>query len=122
MRLLRLVRYLLVAVLAVLLVAAAMANRGAVPVQALPSDFADFLGWNLSGDVPLFLVILVSAALGLVIGYVLEWLREGKHRKAATTGQARVSALAREVSRLRDEHGRQKDDVLALLDGTRGKR
>lgn len=116
MRPVRLLRYLLVAALAVLLIAAAMANRGAVTVQALPPDVADFLGGNAVVEVPLFLVILLSAALGLVIGYVLEWLREGKHRKAASTGQRHVTALAREVSRLRDEHGKPKDEVLALLD------
>lgn len=122
MRPLRLLRYLLIVVLTILLVAAAMANRGLVSVQALPAEFADFLGWNAAAEVPLFLVILVSAAVGVVIGFVWEWLREGKHRKAASTGQRHVTALAREVSRLRDEHGKPRDEVLALLDGTRQKR
>lgn len=121
MRPIRLLRYLVVAVLALLLVVAAMANRGLVTVQALPSEFADFIGWNGTVEVPVFLVILCSAAVGLVIGFVWEWLREGKHRKAERTGQRHVTALAREVSKLRDQQGRKKDDVLALLDGS-GKR
>lgn len=122
MRLFRLLRYLILVVLAILLVAAAMANRGLVSVQALPKDVADFAGWNLVAEVPLFLVILVSAAFGIVIGFVWEWLREGKHRKEATTGKRHVNALAREVSRLRNEGGGRKDEVLALLDGSGSKR
>lgn len=117
MRRIRLLRYLAIAVLAIVLIAAAMANRGVVTVRALPADFADFLGWNAVAQVPLFLVILASAALGIVIGFFWEWLREGKHRKAGRTGQRRVTALAREVSKLREQHGHKKDDVLALLDG-----
>ncbi len=122
MRPIRLLRLLLLALLALVLVTVAMANRGMVQVQALPKDFSDYLGWNLSAEVPLFLVILGAAALGLVLGFVIEWLREGKHRKAATTGQRHVTALAREVSRLRNAESGPKDEVLALLDGTRGKR
>jgi lipopolysaccharide assembly protein A len=117
MRPIRLLRYALVAVLALVLVAAAMANRGLITVQALPSEFADFLGWNVTVEVPVFLVILGSAVVGLILGFVWEWLREGKHRKAERTGQRHVTALAREVSKLREQHGQKKDDVLALLDG-----
>jgi uncharacterized integral membrane protein len=116
MRLLRLLRYLVIVLLAVVLVVVAMANRDPVSLHLLPGDLADYAGFSATAKIPLFLVIFAAAAAGLVIGFVWEWLREGKHRKTASRGQRQVTALSREVARLRDKDARPKDEVLALLD------
>ena len=65
---------------------------------------------------PLFLVILASAVVGLVIGFVWEWLREHKHRKVARVGRKQVASLSREVSQLREAKAEPRDEVLTLLD------
>lgn len=122
MRLVRLLRYLVILLLAVVLVVVAMANRDPVTLHLLPGDLADFAGFSATAEVPLFLVILAAAAAGLVIGFVWEWLREGKHRKTASRGQRQVTALAREVTRLRDQGATPRDEVLALLDSPQKKR
>ena len=112
----RVLKLLVLAVLAVALVVIAMANRGLVTLDLLPTEFSDFLGFRWTAEVPLFLVIFGAAAVGLVLGFVWEWLREGKHRKQAATGKRQVTALSREVSRLHEQHAKPKDEVLALLD------
>ncbi|MDE3079420.1 MAG: LapA family protein [Paracoccaceae bacterium] len=123
MRLIRLVRLAVILLLALLLVLVAMANRASVPVHLLPSDFVDFLGIPAVVQVPLFLVILGAGVIGLIVGFVWEWLRESKHRANAATGERRVTALAREVGRLREaQSGGRKDEVLALLDRPARKR
>lgn len=123
MRLIRLVRLAVIALLAILLVLVAMANRASVPVHLLPSDFVAFLGISGVIEVPLFIVMLAAAVVGLIVGFVWEWLRESKHRAHAATGERRVTALAREVTRLREaQAGTPKDEVLALLDRPARKR
>ena len=51
----------------------------------------------------------------MVLGYLLEWLREHKHRRRASQKAREAARLNREVERLRKETGRPEDDVLALL-------
>jgi uncharacterized integral membrane protein len=112
----RFLRYVLLAALAVVLVTIAMANRTIVHLELLPADISTFLGIQRGIDLPLFLVIFGGIIAGLLIGFVWEWFREHKHRSAAATRSREVSRLEREVTRLRDKSAEPADDVLALLD------
>ncbi len=110
---LRYFRIALIAVLAILLVAVALANRGAVTVRLLPESLGSFLGITWSLQIPLFLVILGAAAIGLLIGFVWEWVREHRFRSVAVKSQKEAIKLRAEVETLREK---PKDDVVALLD------
>jgi lipopolysaccharide assembly protein A len=112
-------RYLVLVALAIVLLTVAMANRGLVSVQVLPTDMAAFLGLDLQADVPLFVVLFGGIVAGLLIGFVWEWLRETKHRTTASTKTREVSRLERELAVLRDEKQGPQDDVLALLERPR---
>ena len=65
---------------------------------------------------PLFIVILAGLVIGLLIGFVWEWLREHKHRAEATRQRREKERLKQEVSRDRTRRAGQGDDVLALLE------
>jgi hypothetical protein len=55
--------------------------------------------------------------LGLLIGFVWEWLREMKHRSAAHSEHMQVVRLEREVSKLKGTSAeKEKDEILTLLD------
>lgn len=109
----RTLKLILLCVILLLIVVLALANRGPVTLHLLPEGMARVM--PLAVEVPLFVVSLVSIGVGMVIGYLLEWLREHKHRRRASQ-KAREAAQARhEVERLRKESGRHEDDVLALL-------
>lgn len=112
----RYLRYLLLALLAVVLLTVAMANRELVTVQLLPGDMGHFAGLTWTLELPLFLVIFGGIMAGLLIGFFWEWARETKHRSAASTRSREVARLEREVTRLRDGKPEHQDDVLALLD------
>ena len=118
MRYLRLAFLLLIA-LGLILVA--MANRAVVVVQLLPGDLALLLGVNWALELPMFLVIFASIIMGLLIGFVWEWLREHKHRVAARQSGKAVSKLERELAAMRDATTLPKDDVLAILDAPKSK-
>jgi lipopolysaccharide assembly protein A len=112
----RTLRYLLLAALAVVLLTVALANRAPVRLQLLPPDMAAFLGLDIAAEVPLFVVIFGGIVAGLLIGFVWEWLREMKHRSIASTKTREVSRLERELAMLREEKEGPQDEVLALLE------
>lgn len=112
----RYIRYAFLGGLGIILIAVALANRQMVELQAMPRVFSDFLGLNYTITLPLFVVIFLGIAAGLLIGFVWEWLREHKHRAEASRNAREVGQLKREVKKLRGEKHQGKDEVLALLD------
>ncbi|MDR7123619.1 LapA family protein [Pseudotabrizicola sp. 4114] len=112
----RYLRYVLLALLAIVLLTVALANRAAVTLKALPGDLAGFAGVGWQIDLPLYAVIFASILAGVLIGFVWEWFREHKHRVVASTKSREVSKLERELAVMRDTKPGQQDDVLALLD------
>lgn len=112
----RTLRYLLLALLAIVLVTVALANRVTVPVRLLPDDLAALLGLHWQMELPSFLILFLGMIAGLLVGFVWEWLREHKHRSVASTSTREVRRLERELAVLKDSTALPEDDVLALLD------
>jgi len=111
----RTLKLLLLALILVALVVLAVANRDVVVLNLLPQGLDRVM--RLSVRLPLFVVILASVVVGVALGYLLEWLREHKHRRRASQKAHEAARLNREVAQLRKETGRPEDDVLALLGG-----
>lgn len=109
----RVIKLVLLAVILVGIVLLALANREPVTVELMPEGLAPIFQWSIT--VPLYVVGLSSILVGLVVGYILEWLREHKHRRQAAMKSREAAQLNREVGRLRRETGRPEDDVLALI-------
>ena len=111
----RYVRYAFWGVLGVILVSIRLpiVNLCCPPVA---EGIAELLGLNSSLTLPLFSVGLGGIAAGLVIGFLWEWLREYKHRRAATDHSKEVRRLSREVSKLKKDKHKDKDEVLAILE------
>jgi len=112
----RYIRYLFLAVVGVVLIIVALANRNGVALHLVPNDLAVFLPFRNEITLPLFLVILGSVLVGLLLGFVWEYFREYKHRATANRSKHEVNRLEREVKGLRVKTGEHKDDVLALLE------
>ena len=115
----RFLRYLLLALLAIGLVTFAIANRDPVMLRALPQDMGLFMGITWSIQLPLFLVMFGGIGAGLLVGFFWEWARESKHRATASTKAREVARLEREVTKLRSVQAGPEDEVLALLETTR---
>jgi len=117
---LRFLRYLFLAVLGIILVAIATANRTPVTLRLVPEELDTFLGYSWSVEVPLFVAIFGGIVLGLLIGFVWEWFREAKHRSAAVEHKREAGRLEREVKKLKDTKPSANDEVLAILEGRGG--
>lgn len=113
---LRTLRYALIAVLLLVLLTMALANRTVVPVRFLPEDVGALLGLSWQMELPLFLVILGGVVAGVLIGFTWEWLREHKHRKTASQRGRELARLERELEVMKDSRSVPGDDVLALIE------
>ena len=111
----RALRYLLLALLTIVLLTVALANRALVAVHLLPDDLAALLGVTAQVEVPIYLLLFAGIVVGLLVGFVWEWLREHKHRKVARVQTRAVSKLERELATMKDQTSLPDDDVLALL-------
>ncbi|WP_318527927.1 LapA family protein [Defluviimonas sp. WL0075] len=114
---LRVLKWLFLALLGLVLLAVASANREPVLLKLVPDEVDSFFGFGLSLRMPLFLVVFAGIVAGLAIGFVWEWLREAKHRSAASQHRREAGRLAREVDRLKADKAEPEDDVLALVEG-----
>ena len=120
----RYLRYLFLAVLGIVLIVLAMANREVVTLRLVPEELADYAntyaGMNPSVDLPLYVVIFGGIVFGLALGFIWEWLREHAIRSDAAQKGREVRRLERENKRLKAERPEnQGDDVLAILDEAR---
>lgn len=107
-------RYIFLGILALVLLILALANRVPVTLRLLPEDLGRYLGVSAEFTAPLFVVFFLAMALGLLIGFVWEWLREHKHRAEARSERSEKERLERELARTRS--ATDGDDVLALID------
>lgn len=113
----KILRLLLLVLVAAVLVVVAVANRAPVTVHGLPPEAGDFLGLSWTVQMPLFLLILAAMLAGLLLGFVWEWARERQHRVTAVKAKREVAWLEGEVDRLKTKTAEKpKDEVLALLD------
>lgn len=115
---LRYLRLLFLALTGLILLFLALANRDPVTVRLLPIDLSMLMGTEGAWSMPLFLVIFVSIAAGVLIGFVWEWFREMRLRGEAKVKTREVARLERELAVLKDSHSvPPQDEVLAILDG-----
>ncbi len=111
-------RYAFAALVAAVFITIALANRAMVEVKLLPETLADLFGLSLAITLPLFLILGLAIAAGLVLGIIWEWLREHNIRADASRLRRERDATRTELQRIdnRAADGRR-DDVLALVDG-----
>jgi len=113
----RLIKLLILAILAIVLVVVALANREPMTLQLLPESLSRLAGLDLQITLPIFVVLLGAVLIGLALGFIWEWLREHKHRATAVTEHRERVRLEQEVRKVAPP-AKSGDDILAILDGT----
>ena len=113
----RYVRYFILGVIGLALILITVANRQIVTVQLEPFGLGP--PFPPPVDVPLFVVIFVSALGGLLFGFVMEWIRERKHRRAIFNQQREAADLRKEVKRLATKVSKTDKDALSPVPALR---
>lgn len=111
----RFIRWVILGALAIVLVTVALANRGPMTLRLLPEALEGLFGFSWQLTMPVFVVLVIAMAAGVLLGFVWEWLREHKHRSEAVAERRKRQELEEQVktvARPVDEA----DDILALVE------
>ena len=95
----RFLKYVVLAVIAVILLLFAFANREIVTVSFDPFGSSDNAALAITA--PLFAVVTVFAMLGVVAGAFATWLSQGHHRRASRQNRAEADKWRTEAETLR---------------------
>ncbi len=87
----RTIKIAILSVIGIALIIVGAANMAPVDLYLLPAA-AGMDALSLKG-VPLAAVIVVSVLVGVVVGQLMEWLRERKYRKSVNEQQREIKAL-----------------------------
>jgi uncharacterized integral membrane protein len=87
-----LLKFFILAPIAILLLAFAFANRHIVTVSFDPFAADDGPAFAAI-SAPLFLLLFLAAMVGVLAGGAVTWLRQGKHRRAARVNRAEAERL-----------------------------
>lgn len=110
-------RYGFAAIVALLFVTIALANRSIVTVKLLPDTLASLTGIDMSVSLPLFVLLGIAIAIGLLLGFVWEWFREHGYRAEAARLRREHESMRAELKRVETATPQaRKDDVLALVE------
>ena len=94
----KIVTAVIVVPLAVIIIAFAVANRQAVTVSFDPFSTT---APAYSATLPLFVLIFVLVILGVIVGGMAAWLRQGKWRRLARRLEGDVRDLHAEIEAIR---------------------
>ena len=112
----RYIRYSVLGVIGICLITVAIANRDSLTVRLLPKELSGLFGFSWQVTLPAFVILLAAVIVGVLIGFVWEWVREHRYRAEAAVNRKERARLEQEVKKVapKDNSG---DDVLAILDG-----
>lgn len=86
--------------IAILAIAFAVANRQMISISFDPFSAGEPI---VALAAPLFLLVFLLLACGVVVGGTASWLGQGRHRSAARRSAAEVEEVRAENARLRTE-------------------
>jgi hypothetical protein len=95
----RMAKYVVLGVIALVLLLFAFANREIVSVSFDPFGSRDNAALAITA--PMFAVVIVFAALGVVAGAFATWLSQGRHRRASRQNRAEADKWRAEARTLK---------------------
>ena len=98
----RFLKIVILILLAIVLLGFAFANHHDVIVSFDP--FAAIDNAALSYPVPLFVLVVVAAMLGVVAGAFATWLSQGRHRRAARQNRMEADKWRAQAQELKSAH------------------
>ncbi len=116
MAIFRYLKILFLVIVAVALVLLFLANNEPVTVRLMPDALANAIGIPNVYTTQLIFVVVGALLIGIIVGFIWEWLREYRYRAEAKTQRREAQRLNREVAQMKGRSSDTQDDVLAILD------
>jgi uncharacterized membrane protein YciS (DUF1049 family) len=95
----RVLQLLILVPLAIVGVAFAVANRQIVAISFDP--FAMHPSEQIAVKAPLFVVLIITLAVGVLVGGFFTWLGQGKHRRALRDAHSEMAQLRSDIERMK---------------------
>lgn len=108
----RTVRYVIAAIILIAVMVLMAANMTPVDLHILPEEFAP--GLPVLAAVPVALIIVVALLTGILIGLLMEFARESKHRRRLDQKRREVSDLREQNAKLARKLTQHGDEVVAI--------
>ncbi len=96
---LRFLKFIVIAPIAIVLLLLAFANRQFVTVYFDPFPSGDIPAFSY--DAPLFVVLILTAMIGILAGGAAVWLAQGKHRRGERRNRAEADRWRAEADAAR---------------------
>ena len=113
----KVLRYALLAVVLVLCVTIALANRAPVTLALWPDTITAFVGFGYSVTLPLFVLVGGAVGAGLLLGLIWEWLRERGQRVDGARARRELDRVrSGQAPAVQPSAQGPRDQVLAILD------
>ncbi|MEJ6389775.1 LapA family protein [Gymnodinialimonas ulvae] len=116
MAIFRYLKILFLVVVALALVLLFFANNAPVTLHLMPDELAAAVGLRNEYTTSLFFVVVAALLVGIIVGFIWEWLREYRYRAEAKTQRREAQRLNQEVAQMKGRTSDSDDDVLAILD------
>lgn len=110
----RIIAAIILVPLAILIIALAVVNRQAVP---LTLDLFGTGNPGLSLSLPFSIWLLIALILGMIIGGIVSWIRQGRYRYLARKRAREVEKLQKDASPRQEEKTRDRDWPYGRDDG-----
>lgn len=94
--------------LAIILIVLSVANRSPVEVTLDPINPGNPF---LTASIPLFILLLIAVIVGVVIGSVVTWFKQGKNRRAMRKEAHRANELKLEADAMAKERQEMLDQA-----------
>jgi len=102
----KILSFIVLAPLALVIIVFSLNNRGSVVVDLWPAQ--------LTYEVPVFSLMLVSLVVGVVWGGLASWISGGAHRKRAREATRRAEQAERDRQVFKDRAGRMENELEAI--------
>jgi hypothetical protein len=112
----RLILFVFTIPVAIVLIALSVANRAPVVATLDPFNPGNPV---LSYSLPLFVIVLAALIIGVVLGSLLTWLNQGKHRNRARLEAGRADAIKREADAIKLERAAALHDAGSMVPALR---
>lgn len=96
----RILNILILVPVAIILIVLSVANRQSATLALNPFNPGDSV---LSVSAPFFVFIFLALMLGMVLGSVATWFKQGKHRKNARSNEREAVKWHKEADKLKEE-------------------
>ncbi len=95
----RVLQLLVLVPLAIIGIAFSVANRQSVDISFDP--FPSGPSGQIAVKAPLFIVIIIALAAGVLLGSLFTWFNQGKHRHALREARGEMARLRGDIERMK---------------------